>query len=115
MNKINARLKELRIKNNLSIEELSEKTGISILDLTSYEDGTNLIFIKHFEILADFYKIDDEIVHLLTSDSTEVLKGESLPQLLRDAGVTAISVNRGYKISEETAKSLLEFINSQKM
>lgn len=51
------RIKELRIKNNLSIKKLSQLIGISTSTLTNYEKAKNLPKINNLKKLAIFYQV----------------------------------------------------------
>lgn len=50
------RIKELRIKNNLSIAQLSKETGISPSTIFRWETKTVRVKIHYLCILADFFE-----------------------------------------------------------
>ena len=54
----NQRLKELRIKRELSQQALSDKTGISKSSINMYERGEREPGFETLELLADFFKVD---------------------------------------------------------
>lgn len=57
------KLREIRLKNNLKLREISEKTGILSSSLSMYETGARKIGIYQLKKLAELYncKIDDLI------------------------------------------------------
>lgn len=59
MEKCGKRLKECRIKNNLSISYISKKTDIPVNKIERWEDGiTSDINNKVLKVLSDLYKVD---------------------------------------------------------
>ena len=55
MNKFAERLKELRIENNLTISELSQKTGISIACISRWEKSLRVPNIDSIIILCNLF------------------------------------------------------------
>jgi len=55
--KVSTTLKDLRIKNNLSIEELSEKSGVSVYKIKSMENLEHDIRFMTVYRLCQIYKI----------------------------------------------------------
>lgn len=56
-NIFSSRLKTLRKENNLTLDELHSKTGISISALSRYEKGTRIPKIEQIQKLADFFNV----------------------------------------------------------
>lgn len=57
MEKLSERIKELRIKNQYSIEQLSKLTNISKSSLCRYENNQSDIKAEQIVILAKFFKV----------------------------------------------------------
>lgn len=56
-NIFSSRLKTLRKENNLTLDELHSKTGISISALSRYEKGTRIPKIEQIQKLADYFGV----------------------------------------------------------
>ncbi len=61
------KIKENRLKKNLSIEDLAKKTSISAKTLRNYEHGINIPKLNNFIKLCNFYniKFDELIIYKL--------------------------------------------------
>jgi len=57
------RLKELRLENNLTIDELSNKVGIPKISLVKYENG--VIFLRVSDLIKLAHYFDCRIDYLL--------------------------------------------------
>lgn len=65
------RLKELRIKNNLTEKDISEKLEISPLLYSSYENGKKTIPIS---ILSKIAKIYNTSIDFIVGDTDEITR-----------------------------------------
>lgn len=69
LSSINGRLRYLRKKENLTLEELAEKTGISVSSLQRYEvEG---LTVMNREYLTFMYKLGYNLNWILTGEETE--------------------------------------------
>ncbi len=57
---IGKELKELRLKHNLSLDELAKKLGINKSTMLKYENGTLDITIEKLDIILDYYNIQKD-------------------------------------------------------
>mgnify|MGYP000324504258 CR=1 FL=1 len=58
---IGKELKVLRIRNNLSIEEVANNFGLSYETIRRYENGSVDMSIERLEDMLKYYKIDADI------------------------------------------------------
>lgn len=77
------RLKELRTKRNLTLQELSEKTGISANSLGGYEKETINPTSFMLEILADFYNVSIDYLLGRRNDFTKYFEMEAENERLK--------------------------------
>ncbi len=57
MNKFGERLRDLRIENDLTQEELSKKIGISEVTIYYWETGKRIPTLDNAVIIAKFFKV----------------------------------------------------------
>lgn len=57
MEEVFKKIKELRIKNNLTLAEFSEKTGLSVSFLSQIERGTTNLALTSLRKIADAFNL----------------------------------------------------------
>ena len=73
-------LRNLRKENGLTVEKMSDDTGISVSSIKQYEQGGRQISIKNLYVLIDFFGVDANTI-LNVSDSTEASIDDKLNSL----------------------------------
>lgn len=95
------KLKELRIKNNLSQSEIANIIGLARQTYNHYEVQENIIPLKHLNSLAIYYNVSIDYLLGLTnikqySNSTEeidiIKSGEKLKQFRKDNKLTQVKL-----------------------
>ena len=100
---IQEKLKDLRIEKGLSLQELSEQTGISRASLGNYEtDDYKEISHKAIITLADFYGVTSDYLLGLTENREQHL----FP--IDELGLDDETQERRTKIAEEIEKEIEE-------
>ena len=67
-------LRNLRNENNLTLEEMSEETGISVSSIKQYEQGGRQISIRNLYVLIDFFGVDaNTILNVSIDDKLKYL------------------------------------------
>lgn len=103
------RLKELRLKNELSsaevlskkiVEKLGEKNYISPNTLRQYEKETTPKNFKYIEILSNFFNVSTEYMQGLTDEPT--------------TKIDIKAINEKYGLTEESLKNLERWNNLEK-
>lgn len=75
------RLKELRLRRNLTIRALAEKVGVSHTQITHIENGKRNLTTKNAKIFADFFGVS---VDYLLGKSAEAMYSDFVSSLRRD-------------------------------
>lgn len=75
------RLKELRLRRNLTIRALAEKVGVSHTQITHIENGKRNLTTKNAKIFADFFGVS---VDYLLGKTAEDMYSDFLSSLRRD-------------------------------
>ncbi|MCR1890997.1 helix-turn-helix transcriptional regulator [Ligilactobacillus murinus] len=65
------RIKELRKSKNVTLQEVSEKTGISITSLSFYEKGQRNPKIETWQKLADYFDVPVSYLQGITDDEVK--------------------------------------------
>ena len=65
-------LRNLRNENNLTLEEMSEETGISVSSIKQYEQGGRQISIRNLYVLIDFFGVDANTILNVTEPDKDV-------------------------------------------
>ena len=65
-------LRNLRNENNLTLEEMSERTGISVSSIKQYEQGGRQISIRNLYVLIDFFGVDANTILNVTEPDNDV-------------------------------------------
>lgn len=103
------RIKELRQKKNLTLRELSKKTGISDVNLSRYERETVQPRVKMWNKLADFFGVDVAYLQGLSDiKDTTLLTFEDFSEFLN-------SPEYKKKISVDNEQDLLKDINNNQL
>lgn len=74
-------LRNLRKEKQITFEEMSGETGISVSSLKQYEQGGRQISIKSLFVLIDFFGVDANTILNVTDSKSEVSIDEKLMQL----------------------------------
>lgn len=110
---INQTIKDLRIKSGVTLEQLAEYTGMDVLILKAYEEGSLNPTYEDLQKLAEFHKCSvDFILGIEGNPDIKVLGDDELPDILRENGITQIAINANSDISDIDSVALLEFIKS---
>ena len=64
------RLRELRLKNNLTLKQVAEFLGTSIQHVQKYEKEKTILPIKRLYQLADYYQVSADYILGRTDDPT---------------------------------------------
>lgn len=70
-----SRLKELRMKNNLTLRELDEKVNINYSQLARIERGESMLTQQHIEVLTSFFNVSADYLLGLPSKSISMNDG----------------------------------------
>lgn len=66
---IEIKIKELRLKKDITQKDFAEKIGLSINTISSYENESKSPTIEHLKKIADFFKV--ELTELIIEDNTD--------------------------------------------
>jgi len=108
------KLKELRTRHGISQKDLSKKINISERVIGYWE--TNDRFPKDDEVwkrLSEYFGVS--IDYLLGNEETKIIKGEELPENLRELGIEDIGIVCDAKQNGLTTKDIKDAIEIYKM
>ena len=115
MSIVGATLRNFRHESGLSIINLSKETGINPFIITLYEFGILLPDGKDINKFCKYYDCSETfILGIEGNPNIDNIKGDDLPQALKDIGVEQISVAAGHKLTDNEAVELVKFLQKQK-
>jgi transcriptional regulator with XRE-family HTH domain len=100
------RLKELRTSRNMTITELSKKSGLSIGMIGSLETGKRNASKKTIKILADVFKVSEEWLET-GEDNNSIIK-DFINRLVEEKIITD-----PYSIPEDVQKMILKTVEAE--
>ena len=56
-------IKELRLKNKMTVREVADKVGVARVTITKWENGERKVNKTYIPILADIFNIDKSILY----------------------------------------------------
>lgn len=74
-------LRKLRNEKNLTLEAMSEDTGISVSSIKQYEQGGRQISIRNLYVLIDFFGVDANTILNVSEPAEEISIDDMLKQL----------------------------------
>lgn len=75
MNLLGSRIKELRVKQNLTQKQLGEKINVTKVSICCYENGTRLPSLETLVDLSEVFKV--KVDYLLGNDSFVIADNDS--------------------------------------
>jgi len=114
MSKFSERIKELRIKNDLTQEELGRRFLLNKSSVSRYERGQQVPEVDMLTKLADYFGVTTDYLLGRTDDpGAYVISGDEIPKELKDLGVEELGVEAEVKkhgLSKEDIEEIIEFI-----
>lgn len=93
------RIKELRKNKNVTLQEVSEKTGISITSLSLYENEQRNPKIQPWQKLASYFGVSVGYLQGITNDVDEVIFNKAIAEVKK--------ILRASKIAQDDLERLL--------
>ncbi|QXE19977.1 helix-turn-helix domain-containing protein [Clostridium sp. 001] len=108
--KLSAKLRELRNTNNLTLKELSKKSGISVSFISDIENGRRNPSIETLKSLANALGISaDEF--LKTDNNSKEKPIDKINKLVKDSGINTIAAHfEGEEFTEDDKEDIENFI-----
>lgn len=112
MAKFNERLRELRLKKNISLEKMAKDLGTTKATLSRYENGLRDPKTEVTKKFAEYFGVSVDYLIGNTDKPNIELIDSGLPQELINEGIEAIEVFKGVKLidlGQDDIKKLVEF------
>lgn len=95
------RLRIIREKKGLTLEEVSKTLDISHMTLQRYETGARQVTLKKLEVLADYYDVN--VAELVTDDFNAQIN----TTLLKEVVSYALARSKNESLNEETLAKVI--------
>jgi transcriptional regulator with XRE-family HTH domain len=112
MSTFSERLRMLREREKITLDELAIKIHSTKSTLSRYENNKRIPNIEFVERVANFFNVTSDYLLGRTDKPNLELINRNLPQELIDAGIQAIKVFKGLKVEDLTPNDiqyLIEF------
>jgi transcriptional regulator with XRE-family HTH domain len=107
--KISAKLRELRKNNNLTLKELSQKSGISVSFISDIENSRRNPSIETLKVLAKALGVSPD--EFLKENNIEEKPIDKINKLVEDSGINTIAAHfEGEEFTEDDKEDIENFI-----